>query len=100
MAAAEDTVLLFWYTAADHFQLSFKPTVFVLKLLVQVTFDCLRSTVAEPVMSLSLINRPEMKISSLPDSGTVVTHCPPLNVVEAHVALDEKAIVAFGMFTV
>ena len=50
-------------------------------------------------MSLALIRRPESKISSLPDTGAVVTQCPPLNVVDAQVALELKVIVDDGTFT-
>jgi hypothetical protein len=65
------------------------PLVSALKLAVQVT-------VAPSTSAGALIPRAESRISSLPTTGTVVTQCPPLNVVVAHVALGLKRIVPSG----
>src|ERR1700719_3121234 len=65
------------------------PLVFALKLAVQVTLEPFRSI-------FGAMANAESRISSLPLTGTVVVHCPPLNVVVAHVAFGSKMIFPAG----
>jgi len=90
-------VLKTWYTAAPHFQATEMPVVLAAKVPCQATGPWTRPFACAKLVGTKKAT-PVRKVSSLPDSGTMVVQVfvAVLNVVDAQTVLGSKVICAFG----